>query len=579
MADIRIYPYRSPRIIEVLDPDIEIDIQELHNLIRDWEDGEEGHTFDYLIDSAGKEPLGGGVYVGITSTLQDAYVMFTGRTTPIETGICSSDDSDGTTLYAAYGQFVTNGVAVGDTVMNYTTKALANVINVVSDVELEMLQLSGGSRSTWLSSDEYIIWNNEQCNISGGNLVAVDSGGSEMSSVLPSPNVQVVRTASSSATLQEIAAIEYSSFDGGVHLDAVNGVPGTVYPTGTERQKSDNLADALLIAQSRGLVKIFVYGNFTVGPTDNIDGYTIVGQGFNATNITVTSGASTDSISVERCKISGALNGEMMAFRECNIGNISGFSLSGAIDCILEGTITLSGAGICQFVRCVDGLPGVGIPTIDFGAGCTVGVWGYHGGLKMINKTGSEPVSANLDTGRLVLDSTVSAGAFIVRGVGEIEDNSIGTATVNSVGLVSNDRIADTVWDESRVDHTGAGTYGATDEWAGEVDEESIADAVWDEARSGHTDVGTFGAVDEWAGEVDEDAIADAVWDEALADHLTPGTTGKKLNDGGTGDPSTIAAAVWDALQSDYGTPGTMGWLQGLMESGLIAKPRIIPGD
>jgi hypothetical protein len=39
------------------------------------------------------------------------------------------------------------------------------------------------------------------------------------------------------------------------------------------------------------------------------------------------------------------------------------------------------------------------------------------------------------------------------------------------------------------------------------------------------------------------------------------------------------AAAVWNAVATDYGTPGTMGWLQNLIQAGLISSPSIIPGD
>ena len=39
----------------------------------------------------------------------------------------------------------------------------------------------------------------------------------------------------------------------------------------------------------------------------------------------------------------------------------------------------------------------------------------------------------------------------------------------------------------------------------------AVADAVWDAERSGHAGAGTFGATDEWAGSVDEAAIAAAV--------------------------------------------------------------------
>lgn len=61
--------------------------------------------------------------------------------------------------------------------------------------------------------------------------------------------------------------------------------------------------------------------------------------------------------------------------------------------------------------------------------------------------------------------------------------------------------IADAVWDESRADHTEAGTFGAVSEWASvsTFGPDDIANAVWDEARAEHTETGTFGAVDEWA--------------------------------------------------------------------------------
>jgi hypothetical protein len=766
MADIQIYPYRSPRIIEVLDPDVEIDLQELHNLIRDWEDGEDGHTFDYLIDSAGKEPLGGGVSVGITSTLQDAYVMFTGRTTPIETGICSSGDPDGTTLNAAYGQFVTNNVAVGDTVMNYTTKALATVINVVSDVELETLQLSGGSRSTWLDSDEYIVWNNEQCNISGGNLVAVDSGGSEMSPVLPSPNVQVVRTASSSATLQELAAIEYASFNGGVTIDTTSSYTGTVFPVGTPQQPVNNLADAMSIAFARGLTTICVLGDLTIDGGADYTQMNFVGESINKSTLTITSDAIVPECEFYEATITGTLDGNAKLER-CRVLNLD--YVYGVIEqCLIgPGTVVLGGSNEVHLLNCRSGVAGSGTPVIDCGgSGQDLGIRNYSGGIKLINKSGVDKVSIDLNSGQVVLDSTVTDGEIVVRGVGNLTDNSTGSAVVNTYGLMSKKTITEITWDTVHIDTVNgiAGTdwpigtrstpsdnitdaktiaaanniccykltgnitlnsdfsstvfksdsselatinlgnqnvakatfqhIGLTGQCNGSIHvydceldaiqniegvfmdcalsgafsvksggkayffgsfshdlspmsfdmsgdgtlvyygtawitvtnltsaagpcafsgdigitvDSSVTDGyiyitgdtvvdadnktggavvtayknsskIWEELRAGHVNAGTFGAVGEWAGNVDESAIADAVWDEALDGHLTPGTTGKKLNDGGTGDPDTIAAAVWDALQNDYGTPGTMGWLQGLLESGIISKPRIIPGD
>jgi len=70
----------SPRIITVAAPSTSITIQDLHDTCRDIEDNlPESMEFDKLIDSAGKEPLGGGSYVGITATLQNAKLAFEAR--------------------------------------------------------------------------------------------------------------------------------------------------------------------------------------------------------------------------------------------------------------------------------------------------------------------------------------------------------------------------------------------------------------------------------------------------------------------------------------------------------------------
>ena len=69
-ADVVIDYTRSPRIATVLDPSTEITAQDLHDTLRDREDDAENQSYPILIDSAGKEPLGGGVSVGITATLQ-----------------------------------------------------------------------------------------------------------------------------------------------------------------------------------------------------------------------------------------------------------------------------------------------------------------------------------------------------------------------------------------------------------------------------------------------------------------------------------------------------------------------------
>jgi hypothetical protein len=86
----------------------------------------------------------------------------------------------------------------------------------------------------------------------------------------------------------------------------------------------------------------------------------------------------------------------------------------------------------------------------------------FQGGLKLQNKSGADEASIDLKPGRLIVDSTVSGGAFIVKGVGPpVDDQSTGTATVNEDALVSPESVSDAVWDEIIAGHVVAGSAGA----------------------------------------------------------------------------------------------------------------------
>ncbi|MBU0572694.1 right-handed parallel beta-helix repeat-containing protein [Patescibacteria group bacterium] len=76
---IRVNPYVSPRIIEVQAPLTEISIQDLTDQIKDWEDEPADLAFPILIRTYGKQPLGGGSFVGITAVLQNAKISFEAR--------------------------------------------------------------------------------------------------------------------------------------------------------------------------------------------------------------------------------------------------------------------------------------------------------------------------------------------------------------------------------------------------------------------------------------------------------------------------------------------------------------------
>jgi len=229
---IKVYPHLSPRLIIV--SGTEITMQELTNVVMDWEDDPWNMTYPRLIKSSGKQDLGGGVSVGITTELQNARIAFEARTTSTVSGTCTTSDSNGIRLIDSGALFITNGVEAGATIINFIDKSVTTVITVNSETEIIAELLEDGINNQWEVGDTYKIWNVEQCMATGGNLVAVDSDDSSIEPIYPTAFTQVIRTSASSATLQELEAIQYSSFNGGVTIDTINGTAGILYPLGTK---------------------------------------------------------------------------------------------------------------------------------------------------------------------------------------------------------------------------------------------------------------------------------------------------------------------------------------------------------
>jgi hypothetical protein len=216
-------------------------------------------TYPSIISAAGKEALGGGVSVGITATLQNAQLSFEDRPDPQESGTVTTQDLTGLVLTDSTALFQTNGVLRGATVYNRTSGATGTVFSVDSETQLTLSEaLDGGDDIEFALGDSYSCHNTIQCNVSGGNLVAVDDLGAELDPIFPTAFTQVVRTASSSATTQNQESLEFSVFNGGVHVDPLSSYTGTTFPRGTGQEPVNNMADAAIIATARGFNKFYI---------------------------------------------------------------------------------------------------------------------------------------------------------------------------------------------------------------------------------------------------------------------------------------------------------------------------------
>lgn len=284
--------------------------------------------------------------------------------------------------------------------------------------------------------------------------------------------VMVVQTVSSlvDSTVQQLQEIEYASFNGGVTYNKLEGFAGIDYPIGTPQKPSDNIDDTYEIAEERGFPSIYVIGDIDL--TDalpDLKGYSFIGSGKDRTHITIAANANVEDCAYYDAHVIGTLDGNSK-LSDCVIDNL--IYVKGYIEsCVLApGTIVLAGSEEAHFLDCWSGQPGVGTPTIDMGgSGQALALRNYNGGIKLINKTGPESVSIDLNSGQVQLEmASMTNGTIVVRGVGKLIDSITGEHIYSGVygnltilnELVSTKSTAKEVWDSLLIDFLSPGSFG-----------------------------------------------------------------------------------------------------------------------
>ncbi len=256
--------------------------------------------------------------------------------------------------------------------------------------------------------------------------------------------------------------VQFSEFiDGRVYIDTNEPTTGTFFPHGTVRLPCNNDADAKVVYQANNIRKVEIESNVTL--TVDHDDIKFFGRSPRTTTLTVGAGVSTNNCEFQSMLLTGTLTGNTY-ITQVALKNVTG--LIGHFEqCVIrEGTNTLGGAGIGMFNKCVAvsaSGPGTDIPILDCaGSGQGVAFRGLIGEIKIINKTGSEPMSLALDGARVELDATVTGGDIRVFGTGELIDNSGGTAVVDRDELVSPEYVMEDVWSALASAFDDAGTMG-----------------------------------------------------------------------------------------------------------------------
>ena len=243
---------------------------------------------------------------------------------------------------------------------------------------------------------------------------------------------QVSIRPNNSAGLQDLSVLLQASYGGVVCVDVINGQTGTAIPLGTRGFPVNNFADALTIATNNSLRGIQVMESATLSAGDFANGFIFYGDSPTVTTLTLEAGADVHDCGFENMTVQGVMDGDN-TFRECIINDIS-YTNGEIVECALQGTITLGGNAQCSILDCWSNVAGGGpgqYPVIDMGGPSnSLAVRNYSGGLGLRNYTGSGAVSVDMASGRVVVESTVTAGSLTVRGIADVEDNSTGTAVV-----------------------------------------------------------------------------------------------------------------------------------------------------
>lgn len=400
----------SPRLVVIPVTELEVTATDMQDTLQDKEDDVLGMPWPKLRSMSGGEDLGGGTSVGFTIQYADTQVV-PARTSSISTGTATTGSS--TQLIDSAADFVTDGVKVGDWIINFTDQSVTEVLNVVDLNTLDIRDLSDGTDNDFDVSDAYKIWEVKDFTLSGGNHVAVDTVGATINPVYPTFGRFVTRTSSASATLQNQEELQTATFIGkeglGVSMDSIAGTDSAIYPAGIRSmpcKTETNLGD---ISDVYGLKNVYVLENLTITGSHAGHPHTWFGDNPQTITITLDNACDVTGNKFQDCYVTGKLD-TANELRECivnGVTNANGFIYNST----LVGPITVSGDLSIQGNWVAPTAPDAGV-IIDFNSQTVkVEISGWQGGRLVIKNmvTGSSCQMTSAG-GKVTFDNTNTGG-------------------------------------------------------------------------------------------------------------------------------------------------------------------------
>jgi hypothetical protein len=238
-------------------------------------------------------------------------------------------------------------------------------------------------------------------------------------------------------TPEQSVALESGSYFNEVQVK-LGGTTNTAYPAGTSASPVGDIPSALTIAVKNGFTTIRVNGFFPLGSDVDLSGYKIVGSGAGA-YLVMTDPLLTRA-NIQDCLVTGSVTGSDIRFQH---GVVSAPGLTG-YDGIFEDVTFLGNIGISSdaeysyFINCHNGMTSSDHFHIDMNE--TAGglkISSHEGGVGISNLANSDAVvTIDLVSGVVHIDSDVTAGDFIIRGVGQCVNEATSDISVDTTYLV-----------------------------------------------------------------------------------------------------------------------------------------------
>jgi len=287
------------------------------------------------------------------------------------------------------------------------------------------------------------------------NLVGANSNIGDVVNV----NQVSVRSANS-AGLQDLNSLQAASFSNAVTINTASSYTGAVFPVGTRQYPVNNLADALLISQNRGLKNISVASNLTLGADDYSSGVRFIGDNINL-SVYIDAAADVSNCEFNLLTISGTLDNNNL-IRECSVGDIT--HVNGIIfNCGLFGTVSVGGTNPAVILECfsiasdqnIGSLPSLNLTSVQG----DVTVRSFNGELHISDCANPATIcSLDFEAGVCHIKSTCTDGTFVVRGSCDIV--SLGsTATI--VDRTIQAVVPSNTWDKAVSSIAAPGSIGA----------------------------------------------------------------------------------------------------------------------